>query len=174
LHCECLLLTQSGRAALPWIVGDVRYWPKADTPHYSIRPRFWLHGTSPKYLSNLARVGTKYVLRGCGPLVRRYVEFQRNLLSIAKLNSARSHVRCSICSLVWIAQTCFCRKGGLAPISFPLFQGLAYPLAERHWHCFPFSTPRLETRSSLSAAAEAIARLFFRFRWCGNLTGLLQ
>ena len=54
---------------------DVRYWPKADTPHYSIRPRFWLHGTSPKYLSNLARVGTKYVLRGCGPLVRRYVEF---------------------------------------------------------------------------------------------------
>jgi hypothetical protein len=26
--------------------------------------------------------------------------------------------------LVRIAQTCFCRSGGLAPISFPLFQGI--------------------------------------------------
>jgi hypothetical protein len=26
--------------------------------------------------------------------------------------------------VVRIAQTCFCRSGGLAPISFPLFQGI--------------------------------------------------
>src|SRR5665811_1885705 len=48
----------------------------------------------------------------------------RNLLSMARLNSARSRVRCSIWSLVRIAQTCFCRSGGLAPVSFPLFQGI--------------------------------------------------
>src|SRR5471030_2075369 len=48
----------------------------------------------------------------------------RSLLSMARLNSARSRVRCSIWSLVRIAQTCFCRNGGLAPVSFPLFQGI--------------------------------------------------
>src|SRR4029077_15485394 len=48
----------------------------------------------------------------------------RNLLSMARLNKARSRVRWSIWSLVRIAQTCFCRSGGLAPISFPLFQGV--------------------------------------------------
>src|SRR5664279_5670586 len=48
----------------------------------------------------------------------------RNLLSMAKLNNARSRVRLSIWSLVRIAQTCFCRSGGLAPVSFPLFQGI--------------------------------------------------
>src|SRR5664279_4924458 len=48
----------------------------------------------------------------------------RNLLSMARLNMARSRVRLSIWSLVRIAQTCFCRNGGLAPVSFPLFQGI--------------------------------------------------
>src|SRR5665213_3074346 len=48
----------------------------------------------------------------------------RNLLSMARLNSAKSRDRCSICSLVRIAQTCFCRNGGLASVSFPLFQGV--------------------------------------------------
>jgi AraC-like DNA-binding protein len=48
----------------------------------------------------------------------------RSLLSMARLNIARSRVRCSIWSLVRIAQTCFCRNGGLAPISCPLFQGV--------------------------------------------------
>src|ERR1035437_11193483 len=32
---------------------------------------------------------------------------------MARLNIARSRVRCSIWSLVRIAQTCFCRSGGL-------------------------------------------------------------
>jgi hypothetical protein len=49
-----------------------------------------------------------------------------NLLSMARLNIARSRVRCSIWSLVRIAQTCFCRSGGLAPVSFPLFQGIRF------------------------------------------------
>ena len=40
------------------------------------------------------------------------------------MDRARSRLRWSIWSLVRIAQTCFCRSGGLAPISFPLFQGV--------------------------------------------------
>jgi hypothetical protein len=45
---------------------------------------------------------------------------------MARLNMARSRVRPEICSLVRIDQTdqtCFGRRGGLAPISLPLFQG---------------------------------------------------
>jgi 5-methylcytosine-specific restriction endonuclease McrA len=37
---------------------------------------------------------------------------------------ARSRGRWSICSFVRIAQTCFCRNAGLAPVSFPLFHGI--------------------------------------------------
>src|SRR5579864_6416633 len=46
----------------------------------------------------------------------------RNLLSMARLNIAKSRLRSAICSLVRIDQTCFGRSGGLAPISLPLFQ----------------------------------------------------
>src|SRR3954469_20747620 len=48
----------------------------------------------------------------------------RSLLSIARLNIAKSRVRPSTCSLVRIDQTCLGRRGGFAPISFPLFQGI--------------------------------------------------
>src|SRR5208283_690700 len=48
----------------------------------------------------------------------------RNLLSIARLNIAKSRVRLSICSLVRIDHTCLAKSGGFAPISFPLFQGV--------------------------------------------------
>jgi hypothetical protein len=37
---------------------------------------------------------------------------------------ARSRLRPSIISRVLIAQTCFGRSGGLAPMSLPLFQGV--------------------------------------------------
>jgi hypothetical protein len=47
----------------------------------------------------------------------------RSLLSIARLNSARSLKRFNNWSRVLIAQTCFGRRGGLAPVSLPLFQG---------------------------------------------------
>ena len=47
----------------------------------------------------------------------------RSLLSIARLNMARSRLRPSIWSLVRIDQTCFGRSGGFAPVSLPLFQG---------------------------------------------------
>ena len=47
----------------------------------------------------------------------------RSLLSIARLNIARSRTRPSICSFVRIAQTCFGRSGGFALVSLPLFQG---------------------------------------------------
>ena len=46
------------------------------------------------------------------------------LLLMARLKIARSRVRWSIWSLVRIAQRCFWRSGGSAPISFPLFQGI--------------------------------------------------
>jgi hypothetical protein len=42
---------------------------------------------------------------------------------MAKLNMARSRIRPAICSLVRIDQTRLGRRGGLAPINLPLFQG---------------------------------------------------
>ena len=47
----------------------------------------------------------------------------RSLLSIASLNSARSRLCASICSLVRIDQTWLGRRGGLAPISLPKVSG---------------------------------------------------
>src|SRR5262249_41020126 len=47
----------------------------------------------------------------------------RSLLSIARLNIAKSRVRPSICNRVRIDHTCFGRNGGFWPISLPLFQG---------------------------------------------------
>src|SRR5579859_2744147 len=47
----------------------------------------------------------------------------RSLLSIARLNMARSRARPSIWSFVRIDQTCLGRRGGFAPVSFPLFHG---------------------------------------------------
>src|SRR5580704_13249139 len=47
----------------------------------------------------------------------------RSLLSIARLNIARSRTRPSIWSFVRIDQTCFGLSGGFAPVSLPLFQG---------------------------------------------------
>src|SRR5882672_10441670 len=47
----------------------------------------------------------------------------RSLLSIARLNIARSRARPSIWSFVRIDQTCLGRSGGFAPVSFPLFHG---------------------------------------------------
>src|ERR1700738_5318048 len=55
----------------------------------------------------------------------------RNLLSIARLNMARSRVRPSTSNRVLIDQTCFGRSGGLAPISLPLFQGARRGTDER-------------------------------------------
>src|SRR5262249_25171895 len=47
----------------------------------------------------------------------------RSLLSIARLNIAKSRMRPSIWSLVRTDQTCLGRSGGFGPISLPLFQG---------------------------------------------------
>ena len=83
----------------------------------------------------------------------------RNLLSMARLNSARSRVRCSICSLVRIAQTCFCRNGGLAPVSFPLFQGTRLVPVARNWHGSPWSSSSVteENELALTPGAEILS-----------------
>jgi NADH:ubiquinone oxidoreductase subunit D len=47
----------------------------------------------------------------------------RSLLSMERLNSARSRMRPSSCSFVRIDQTWLARSGGFAPISLPLFYG---------------------------------------------------
>jgi hypothetical protein len=47
----------------------------------------------------------------------------RNLLSIARLNSARSRVRFSSCSFVRIDQTWLARSGSFARSNLPWFQG---------------------------------------------------
>src|SRR6266852_2192519 len=54
--------------------------------------------------------------------LRATTSHPRSLLSIARLNIARSRLRFATWSLVRIDQTCFGRSGGLAPISLPLFQ----------------------------------------------------
>src|SRR6516162_1782188 len=46
-----------------------------------------------------------------------------SLLSMARLNIAKSRIRRASSNLVRIDQTCFGRRGGFAPINFPLFQG---------------------------------------------------
>jgi len=52
------------------------------------------------------------------------------LLSIARLNIAKSRVRLSSCNFARIDQMCPGRNGGLAPVSLPLFhasrRGLAF------------------------------------------------
>src|SRR5450631_4378771 len=55
--------------------------------------------------------------------LRATTSHPRSLLSIARLNIAKSRFRSAIWSLVRIDQTCFGRSGGLAPISLPLFHG---------------------------------------------------
>src|SRR6516225_4857612 len=48
----------------------------------------------------------------------------RSLLSMARLNRARSRVRRSSCSLVLIDHTWLGLSGGFAPGNLPLFQGI--------------------------------------------------
>ena len=48
----------------------------------------------------------------------------RNLLSMARLNWARSRVLFDICNQIRIAQTSLSFSGGFCPVSFPLFQGV--------------------------------------------------
>jgi len=65
-------------------------------------------------------LGVRYVLEGSVLSTRMAMTSQpRSLLSIAKLNIARSRVRPSIWSFVRINQTCLGRSGGFAPVSFP-------------------------------------------------------
>src|SRR4029078_4286491 len=73
----------------------------------------------------------------------------RNLLSMARLNIARSRLLRSFWSMVRIAQTCFCRSGGVAPIYLPLFQGglLAVGMARVASSCM-VRTPLLLTRGA--------------------------
>src|SRR6266849_6253853 len=52
--------------------------------------------------------------------LRATISQPRSLLSIARLNIAKSRVRPSTWSFVRIDQTCFGRSGGFAPISLPL------------------------------------------------------
>ena len=54
----------------------------------------------------------------------------RSLLSIARLNSARSRACRSFWSIVRIAQTCFGLSGGFEPVNLPLFQGIRLAAGE--------------------------------------------
>jgi hypothetical protein len=47
----------------------------------------------------------------------------RSLLSTAKLNLAKSRVRCAAFKVMRIAQTSFSLSGGFWPMILPLFQG---------------------------------------------------
>src|SRR5262249_12436525 len=67
--------------------------------------------------------------------------------SIARLNSANSRIRPSIWSLVRIDQTCLAESGGLAPMSFPLFQGVRISAGglESSWICMVVLLPNVES-----------------------------
>src|SRR5713226_1905636 len=74
--------------------------------------------------------------------LRATISQPRSLLSMAKLNIAKSRVRPPTWSLVRIDQTCFGRSGGFAPISLPLFQGLCSDTVgvEISWWCMVCSS----------------------------------
>src|SRR6266508_2304541 len=74
--------------------------------------------------------------------LRATTSHPRSLLSMAKLNIARSRVRPSSWSLVRMHQTSFGRSGCFAPISLPLFQGLRLDTvgAEFSWSCMVISS----------------------------------
>jgi hypothetical protein len=63
-------------------------------------------------------------VRAMSSTLRAMTSQPRSLLSMARLNSARSRLRFAIWSFVRIDQTCFGRNGDLAPVSLPLFQGI--------------------------------------------------
>src|ERR1700738_882652 len=68
--------------------------------------------------------GSRYPFGAMSSTLMATTSQPRNLLSIARLNMARSRIRPSNSNRVLIDQTCFGRSGGLAPISLPLFQGV--------------------------------------------------
>src|SRR3984893_12248610 len=73
----------------------------------------------------------------------------RSLLSIARLNMARSRARPSIWSLVRIGQTCLGRNGGFAPVTLPLFQGTRLWGRGGRIHLILHGhTPRLQRRAA--------------------------
>jgi hypothetical protein len=69
------------------------------------------------------RPTTEYPLGATSSTLRAMTSQPRSLLSMARLNIAKSRVRLSTWSLVRMDQTCFGRSGGFAPVSLPLFQG---------------------------------------------------
>src|SRR3954463_7790346 len=78
------------------------------------RPVFFCRTVARSAVYPLAAISSTLIVTTSQP---------RSLLSIAKLNIARSRTRASIWSFVRIDQTCFGRSGGFAPVSLPLFQG---------------------------------------------------
>jgi hypothetical protein len=75
----------------------------------------------------------------------------RSLLSIARLNIARSRARPSIWSFVRIDQTCLGRSGGFAPVSLP-FHGTRLWDAGSHSldPAWPYSSAWLQRTSNMS------------------------
>src|SRR6266487_1381859 len=81
----------------------------------------------------------------------------RSLLSIARLNMARSRSRPSIWSFVRIDQTCFGRSGGFAPVSLPLFQGRVWMWLGRHSRCLAWSSSSVTESPAEKATARCCA-----------------
>ncbi len=75
----------------------------------------------------------------------------RSLLSIARLNNARSRTCWSIWSFVRIAQTCFGLSGGFAPVSLPLFQGIPFVVVD--WVSL-VNSPLLPRRAPCAGRAD--------------------
>jgi hypothetical protein len=73
----------------------------------------------------------------------------RSLLSIAKLNRARSLFLPSICSFVRIDQTWLGRNGGFAPTSLPLFYGTPTGLTDVAACTFLWSVSLLERQTNM-------------------------
>src|SRR5262249_21169547 len=81
----------------------------------------------------------KYPLGATSSTLRAKTSQPRSLLSMARLNIAKSRVRPSTCSLVRIDQTCFGRSGGFAPVSLPLVQDRRLDVIGAHSRCLAWS-----------------------------------
>jgi hypothetical protein len=84
----------------------------------------------PVFLCRTVARSIAYPLGATSSTLSATTSQPRNLLSMARLNIAKSRVLPSTCNLVRIDQTCFGRRGGFAPVSLPLFQAVRLVVIE--------------------------------------------
>jgi hypothetical protein len=91
-----------------------------------------------------------------------------SLLSIARLNIAKSRTRSSTWSLVRIAQTFLSRRGGFEPMIVPLSMGSDASARDQLCFVFSCSSPLLSPVAEADQHPPFVAGRSVRFRFRGN------